>query len=126
MRRLVLAAAGLLICILAALTTGTSPAGAHAFLVSSSPADGTSLGSAPHLLRLDFSESVVPEATRIDVVAADGRRFAPQNQRVVRAEDTEEPSHVLAELPSLPSGAYRVEWRTLSSDDLHGYMICIK
>jgi copper transport protein len=34
-------------------------------------------------------------------------------------EGGEEPSEVLATLPVLPKGAYRVSWQTLSADDLH-------
>lgn len=93
-------------------------ASAHAYLTSTSPADGSSLAAAPAQLRLAFSETVVPAATQIDVVAEDGQHYPVTNVRVV-GEGGEEPSEVLATLPSLPRGAYRVSWQTLSADDLH-------
>ncbi|MDT4931193.1 MAG: copper transport protein [Pseudonocardiales bacterium] len=99
-----------------------APAGAHAFLSDSNPADGAVLTSAPADLRLQFSESVVLEATRIDIVDSLGRHHSPTALHLVRsgpADSTEEPAQVIADLPRLGQSAYRVSWQTLSSDDLH-------
>ncbi len=102
-------------------------ASAHAFLVASSPADGATLGSAPSEIRLSFSESVALDAMDIDIVDAAGRHFPPSAIRLAdptgdagsTAVDTEAPAEVVASLPVLADGAYRLSWRTLSSDDLH-------
>lgn len=103
--------------------TGPAPAAqAHAFLAGSSPADGQVMAAAPTQLRLDFSESVVFGATRIDIVDGNGRHIAPTALRLVThgdAGDKEQPVEVVADLPTLTRTSYRVSWETLSSDDLH-------
>lgn len=116
-RRLVLLLA---VATLMALAGPAPLAQAHAFLAGSNPADGQVLGSAPGELRLQFSESVVLSATAIDIVDSAGRHYAPGDLTVVGGgEDTEEPVEIVGTLPALGTGAYRVSWETLSSDDLH-------
>jgi copper transport protein len=116
----------LLAAALVAVVVGpASTAQAHAFLAGSNPADGQVLTAAPRQLRLDFSESVVLSATRIDIVDAEGRHLAPTGMTLVARDDTgdsgdtEEPVEVVAALPTLHRSSYRVSWETLSSDDLH-------
>jgi copper transport protein len=112
-------AATLVVAIAATTVLGATPAGAHAFLTSSNPDDGAVLTSAPSALRLDFSEAVVIEATHITITDSSAATFAPTSLRLVSGEDSEDPSHVVADLPALGRSAYRVSWQTLSSDDLH-------
>ncbi|MET3805064.1 copper transport protein [Nakamurella sp. UYEF19] len=98
-------------------------AAAHAFLIDSNPADGTTLSTAPKQLRMDFSESVVLDALTIDIVDGSGRHLRPLGVRLLggdeKAADTEAPSEIVAALPTLAPNVYRVSWATLSSDDLH-------
>jgi methionine-rich copper-binding protein CopC/putative copper export protein len=110
------------------LAAPVATAQAHAFLVSSNPADGQVLDSAPRVLRLDFSESVVVDATRLDVVDGLGHHYVATDLHLLgdagAAEgdgdvDTEEPVQLQAQLPALGRGTYRVSWETLSRDDLH-------
>ncbi|MDQ2749454.1 MAG: copper resistance protein CopC/CopD [Actinomycetota bacterium] len=104
------------------LMSPSAPASAHAFLTDSNPADGAVLGAAPATLRLQFSESVVIAATRIDVVDSDGHHYRPTALRLVHTGEgrsNEEPAQVVGDLPTLARSAYRVSWETLSSDDLH-------
>ena len=121
-RRLVLLLAAVVVAV---LVGPASTAQAHAFLAGSNPADGEVLAAAPRQLRLDFSESVVLSATRIDIVDAAGRHVTPTAMTVVSrdgtgdSDDTEEPVEVVAALPTLHHSSYRVSWETLSSDDLH-------
>jgi methionine-rich copper-binding protein CopC len=117
-----------------------APAGAHAFLVASSPGDGEVLTAAPRQVRLDFSESVQLGAARVEVsdgrgriVTLTGLRLVPRGAagegevgEPVRGPEpraavgaTEQPVSLVAELPELPRGAYRLSWETVSSDDLH-------
>ena len=109
-----------LLAVLAVLG-GAAPAAAHAYLVGSNPADGDRLADAPAELRLDFSEHVVPAATRVEVRTADGREVRVGDVRLESkdAGDTEEPATIVVTLPDLDADAYRVSWETLSSDDLH-------
>ncbi len=107
----VLVAAAALVILLPA-----APASAHAFLTDSNPADGAVYTSAPRTLRLEFSESVVIAATRIDIVDSSGHHYAPRAMRLVHsgsADSTEEPAQVVSDLPPLPRSAYRVNWATL-------------
>ncbi len=104
------------------LTLGLpAPVSAHAYLERTNPADGSSLDRAPARLALSFSEHVVLEATRIELVDSAGVVTALTSLALETddVEDTEVPSVVTASLPDLPRDAYRVRWSTLSSDDLH-------
>ncbi len=107
---------------LALLVTFAPSASAHAFLLDSNPADGASLATAPSEIRLQFSESVAVDAMQLDLVNGAGQHLATGP---VRLEDTaadadpEEPVAVVVDLPVLVPDAYRLNWRTLSSDDLH-------
>ena len=113
----------MLVAVGRAALAGPAPAAqAHAFLAASNPADGQVLATAPTQLRLDFSESVVLGATRIDIVDGAGRHITPTGLKLVShgdAGDTEQPVEVVADLPTLARSSYRVSWETLSSDDLH-------
>ncbi len=99
-----------------------SSAQAHAFLESSNPADGSVVSTAPRSLELGFSESVVLGATRIEVVDGAGHHIGVTRLRLVSESspaETENPVQVVAVLPELSRGVFRVSWETLSSDDLH-------
>jgi methionine-rich copper-binding protein CopC/putative copper export protein len=99
---------------------GASPASAHAYLASSSPADGASLAAAPRTIELRFTEHVVLEATEVTVTEPNGHQLALSGLSLVESdEDREAPSTVVAPVPTLGVGAYHVSWSTLSSDDLH-------
>ncbi|GAB2775208.1 hypothetical protein GCM10027039_40750 [Terrabacter koreensis] len=96
------------------------PASAHAYLSSSTPSDGSSLGQAPRSVELHFTEHVVLESTEVVVTDTQGRRLQATTLTLVgEDEDRESPSTVVAALPPLGIGAYHVTWRTLSADDLH-------
>ena len=113
-------ALALVVAALALVVGGAAPASAHAYLASSSPADGTSLQDAPRVVELRFTEHVVLESTEVTITDTAGRRYAPRALTLAETdEDREAPATVVATLPALPVGAYHVAWRTLSSDDLH-------
>lgn len=94
------------------LLSGALPAAAHGALVASEPADGAVLAASPSEVVLTFSQQVAlaPNAVevtdeaggRIDVAAA----HHPHDQREV----------VVAPLPMLDGGGYRVAWRVTSDD----------
>ncbi len=104
-----------------ASVTGASPAWAHANLVSSIPANGTTLQATPTELRLQLSESVERDYTRVELTDGLGRQVPLAGVRLLGAlgARTKSPSSVVVPLPPLPPDVYRVSWRTLSSDDLH-------
>ena len=99
---------------------GATPAAAHAYLESSTPADGASLEAAPTTVELSFTEHVVLESTELALTDAQGHHLPVSNLRLTETdEDRETPATVVATLPRLGRGAYHLSWRTLSSDDLH-------
>ena len=73
-RRLLAAAAGLLVGLFCVLLGPAAPASAHAVLVNSDPGNGTIVPDAPNKVTLTFSESVQLISGRIQVLAPDGSR----------------------------------------------------
>ena len=97
---------------LLATPVGSGPATAlHAHLVASSPAAGDTLGQPPAEVLLAFSEPVEAALTGIRLVRPDGSIL----ELVVRA-DPADVRVVLAPLPALDAGGYRVVWRVVSAD----------
>ena len=114
-----------------ALLALAAPASAHAQLVRSDPADGANLASSPAAVAVDLTQAVVPERAtrrlmdatgRVTVLAPVVRPTAAQDGGpglVARPGEAGEPTTISAAVPALARGAYRLEWRTLSADDLH-------
>ena len=128
---------GLLLALVVALglVLGAAPASAHAYLVSSNPTDGQVLDQAPSQLRMRLSEAVVLGSTSVVVVGANERHVLT-DLRLVEQRDTppkassagsfvpavgadEAPVELVAALPPLSRGSYRVSLETVSADDLH-------
>ncbi len=126
----------------AALTAGATAAQAHAFLVSSDPADGSVLAIAPTQLTLRVSEAVVLPATRVTLTDHEQHAVtlgAPTANEAAAEEDpapepqagsaplvpapsvAEEPpmTLVVPVLGPMAKGSYRITVDTLSADDMH-------
>ena len=115
---------GLAVSVVALLISVPAPtASAHAFLVASTPADGEVLDAAPAEIRFNFSESVNLDAMVVDIVDSENRHYRPTSISLApdsdAPADTEEPAEIVAGLPPLAVDTYRIDWQTLSSDDLH-------
>jgi copper transport protein len=102
------------------------PVSAHAILVRSEPADGTTLAAAPGQLRLWFSEPIALGFTTLELADGDGRRIPVQAHGdaaslalAVRAGEAAGAALVMVDLPKLAPNIYRLNWRTLSNNDLH-------
>ena len=133
-RRLVLPV--VLVALAAVLLPGAGPASAHSYLVSSNPADGQVLDTAPTELRLRLSESVLLGSTSVTIVGGSVRHELT-DLRLVEAGSPgdpggaggagvaggagaqEAPVELVATLPPLERGSYRVSMETVSADDLH-------
>ena len=90
-----------------------SVAAGHAYLVRSHPADGARLGSSPPRVELGFSEGVSRTLSTAKLVGArTGRVFAPVSIRGTGAR-------LILAFPKLPNDTYSLDWRTVSTDDLH-------
>ena len=89
------------------------PAGAaqaHAALIRTSPAQGSIVTSAPSEIVVTFSEAVQPVATRIMVIAPDGKRIDSGSPRV-QGDDMHIPVRT-----NVPGGTYLVSYRVISAD----------
>jgi copper transport protein len=115
MRRLLLAALGAVLLLLA-VAPGAS---AHAELQSTEPAGGTAVATSPKQILLKFSETVEVGAGAVKV-------FDPKGARVDQGRIATHPpgdrSAVVMPLPSLDDGSYVVTWRVVSADShpVHG------
>ena len=88
-----------------------SDADAHAFLLKSDPPVGATV-TAPKTLRLEFSEAVELAFSGIDVANGSGGAVAAQNVRL----NSNDHKVLMADLPPLSPGAYRVKWHVVSVD----------
>lgn len=101
-----------IVFIFAALTLGcVRPALANALLERAVPAVGSTVATSPQVLRLRFSEAVVPHFSKVEVLDPHGHMVATAPPR---AEDDD---HTLViELPQLAPGAYSVIWHATAED----------
>jgi methionine-rich copper-binding protein CopC len=93
-----------------ALACVAAPASAHAFLDRANPGAGATLHSAPRTLMLVFSDDLEPESSGVAVADASGRSVVAGRTVVAR-------NCIMAPLPPLGPGKYRVVWHAMSLDD---------
>jgi methionine-rich copper-binding protein CopC len=82
---------------------------AHAKLGSSEPRASSTLDAAPKQIRLNFNEPLEAAFSKLKLTAANDREIALQRVDVDKAT-------MVAPVPALPSGAYRVQWSTMAHD----------
>jgi copper resistance protein C len=92
------------------LLLGASPALAHTRLVSSDPADGASLSTAPEAVSLTFSENIKAEFATVSVVGPDGTNH--QTGELSAADGVVR----TAVSPLGPAGRYEISYRVVSDD----------
>src|SRR5712692_2684078 len=90
---------------------------AHAFVIGSDPVDGSTISSAPAVVRIFFNEAIGPGSVA-HVFAPDGHEVdaAPSSISRTNLRELDTP---LASPGSLPQGGYTVRWTALSSEDGH-------
>ena len=86
-------------------------AGAHAFLVKSSPAVGSVVQGSVTELRLQFSEPIELAVSGVELTNASG---APVPLDIHFADSGH--ATLAAKAPMLVSGTYRVKWHVVSAD----------
>lgn len=113
--RVVLALAALLLVLGVGVVADARPAGAHAALSTTDPADGARLDAAPERITLTFTENVSSGLGAIRVLDADG-------DRVDRGDVDGSGTEVSVGLDDLEDGPYIVAWRVVSADShpIHG------
>jgi copper transport protein len=104
-RRLVLAALGLLVALLASPST----VDAHASLVGVTPADGAVLDEAPPIVEITFDELV-------SLTGGDARVLDDAGDQVSTGAQATGGSVAVTLPASLPDGTYVVTWRVISGD----------
>ena len=87
---------------------GTTCAQAHAHLQASIPRDGSTLGTAPAAVVLQFSEAARLTALWIEKSGAEKQKLTPL--------PADPQSRIAVPLPKLAPGDYVVSWRVLGSD----------
>lgn len=107
--RLLLALAALALAGLGVLGVG-APAGAHAQLVSSTPADGAQLDRTPTEVTLTFNEGVSVSVGQVRVLDADGDRVDRGGVEVAGQ------TIIVPLRGDLDDGTYVVAWRAVSAD----------
>jgi copper resistance protein C len=99
------AAAGVLVGLLA------GGAGAHSLLLESSPAADATLPAPPEQITLRFNNRIEKRLSTIRLV---DERGAPRAVTVLGADGPAD--RLTATVSTLPPGAWRIEWRVLSTD----------
>lgn len=94
-----------------AVVAATGLVVAHADLVESDPADGSTLTTTPYTLTATFLEEIDTEASTLVVENSSGVEVA------TGTVDSDDNTMMTAELPQLPDGVYTVRWTTVTPDD---------
>ena len=89
---------------------GRSTTALHAELISSKPVHGDALTTSPPEVRLVFGGPVKPALSLIRLVTADGAQLE------LNASAENDSQVLVARLPGLGNGAYKIEWSTVSAD----------
>lgn len=103
-----------LLAALGAMAALAPSAFAHASFVDSTPPPGARLQAAPGQVTLRFSEPLIPRLTKASLVDA---RSGERVDATTRAGERREV--ILVPARELDTGAYRVDWRTVSTEDGH-------
>ncbi|RZU62460.1 copper resistance CopC family protein [Zhihengliuella halotolerans] len=93
----------------AASLAGAPAAHAHDQLLSTDPADGDALETAPEQLTLTFSGEIQDIGARVDLVDGDGATH--ETEFAAEGGDL-----VVTPNEALPAGDYTLSWRVISSD----------
>lgn len=98
-----------------ASTLGAQEARAHAYLVSSVPAENATVTATPPELTLNYTEGVVPHFCQVSV-------RGPGDKTIPVGKPQGAPGHpkvLLVPLRHLTSGVYTVSWHAVSTDTHH-------
>ena len=101
------ALAGTTLCL--ALAAGVPSADAHAYLDHASPLVGSTV-SAPHEVRMTFSQALEPKFTSAQLRSGSGAAVA------TGSVDPANPKEIVIPVHGLTPGKYKVFWKVLSVD----------
>ncbi len=111
------AGSGALVAIVVMLATvvAAAPAGAHALRVSSSPAAGAVVATAPTIVTATFGEQPDPKLSTLRVLDSGGHNHAEGPTTVVARQ----PLTLQVKVGAIGRGVYTVAWTTVSKVDGH-------
>ena len=89
-----------------------APASAHSLLLAATPAPDAVLKASPPHVRLRFNNRVEKSLSRVRLVDERGAVAAA----LIDSRDSAAADSVVARLPPLAPGAWRVEWQVFSTD----------
>lgn len=92
------------------VSLAASRVSAHAYPDSISPPDGAVVTQAPNEVRIQFTEGVELEFSRIDVNSTTGQKVSKGIVRRIAADT------LAVDLLPLQPGSYTIQWRVLSVD----------
>ena len=93
------------------LMLAARPAAAHSLLLASDPRADAVLTSAPSQIVLRFNNRIEKRLSRVRLVDEHGTAAAATTRAADGAAET-----LIASVPSLAAGAWRVEWQVFSTD----------
>ncbi|MHB1834554.1 MAG: copper resistance CopC family protein, partial [Solirubrobacteraceae bacterium] len=96
------------------LAVSASPALAHAYLESSTPAAGAREASAPVEVRMRFDESLNRQLSTAAIYNSESGRRVRASVSIPAPLEM-----VLRPAQTLPRGSYRIEWHSVSTEDGH-------
>lgn len=98
-------------------------ASAHAFVIGSDPVDGTTIASAPSVIRIYFNEDIGPASRALVYVYTPGGpangREVDAGRSVIAAGNSRELDIALLSPATLPQGSYEVFWSAIDNGDGH-------
>jgi len=92
------------------MVVSARPVEAHSTVVSSRPAPGERLASAPGIVTIQFSEPVNASLSHASISSPDGQRFDGK---------ASSPTEIDISETTNAAGIYKVDWTTVSSVDGH-------
>ena len=101
----------LLPLLVAAVLASAAPAAAHSLLLDSEPKADATLAASPTRLLLRFNNRIEKRLSRVRLLDERGTGRA-----LTVAVDDQTVDRLIADVPALGPGLYRVEWQVLSTD----------
>jgi copper transport protein len=98
---------------------GATAAGAHAVLLWTNPANGSTIKAAPAQFVLTFDEAVDVNPTTVRLYDGAGKLVPVGAPYAVGAPGDKSAKSVAVSFPNLAHGRYLIRWRTITSDDFH-------
>ena len=93
------------------MLASAAPVAAHSLLLDSEPRADATLGASPARLFLRFNNRIEKRLSRVRLLDERGTARA-----LTVAVDDQTVDRLIADVPTLAPGLYRVEWQVLSTD----------